>query len=171
MKWKILEYFKTYFSLNFRNANKLMVTVGFSFRKKRKAFCWLMNIRNSPLNHFSGLSLATVGLWWKLCTFVITSFDKQSEHFWQHSIIYLFLSMAVFLLTRSNWDVLLLFLHFDISLFKTLGNAKAFLLLAFLAFLSNGLVVKALDSKSRGPMFKATVWLQGQLSLSSFRGW
>ena len=35
---------------------------------------------------------------------------------------------------------------------------------------SNGLVVKALDSQSRGPMFKTTGWLQGQLSLSSFRG-
>ena len=35
---------------------------------------------------------------------------------------------------------------------------------------SNGLVVKALDSKFRGPVFKTTGWLQGQLSLSSFRG-
>ena len=35
---------------------------------------------------------------------------------------------------------------------------------------SNGLVVKALDSQSRGPMFETTGWLQGRLSLSSFRG-
>ena len=35
---------------------------------------------------------------------------------------------------------------------------------------SNGLVVKALVSQSRGPVFKTTRWLQGRLSLSSFRG-
>ena len=34
----------------------------------------------------------------------------------------------------------------------------------------NGLVVKALDSQSRGPMFKTTGWLQGWLSLSSVWG-
>ena len=34
----------------------------------------------------------------------------------------------------------------------------------------NGLVVKMLDSQSRGPVFKTTGWLQGRLSLSSFRG-
>ena len=34
----------------------------------------------------------------------------------------------------------------------------------------NGLVVKALNSRSRGPAFKTTAWLQGRLSLSSFRG-
>ena len=33
---------------------------------------------------------------------------------------------------------------------------------------SNGIVVKVLDSQSRGPVFKTTGWLQGQLSLSSF---
>ena len=32
------------------------------------------------------------------------------------------------------------------------------------------LVVKVLDFQSRGPVFKATGWLQGWLSLSSFRG-
>ena len=36
---------------------------------------------------------------------------------------------------------------------------------------SNGLVVKVLDSQSRGPMFKTTGWLQGWLSLSSIWGW
>ena len=36
--------------------------------------------------------------------------------------------------------------------------------------LNHGLVVKALDSQSRGPVFKTTGWLQGRLSLSSFRG-
>ena len=35
---------------------------------------------------------------------------------------------------------------------------------------SNGLVVKVLDSQSRGPVFKTTGWLQGRLSLSSSRG-
>ena len=35
---------------------------------------------------------------------------------------------------------------------------------------ANGLVVKLLDSQSRGPMFKTTGWLQGRLSLSFFRG-
>ena len=29
---------------------------------------------------------------------------------------------------------------------------------------SNGLVVKTLDSQSRGPLFKTTGWLQGRLS-------
>ena len=33
-----------------------------------------------------------------------------------------------------------------------------------------GLVVKALDSQSRGPVFKTAGWLQGRLSLSSSRG-
>ena len=33
-----------------------------------------------------------------------------------------------------------------------------------------GQVVKALDSQSRGPVFKTTGWLQGRRSLSSFRG-
>ena len=35
---------------------------------------------------------------------------------------------------------------------------------------SNSLVVKALDSKSRGPELKTTGWLQSRLSLSSFLG-
>ena len=34
--------------------------------------------------------------------------------------------------------------------------------------ISNGLVVKALDSQSRGPVLKTTGLLQGRLSLSSF---
>ena len=34
----------------------------------------------------------------------------------------------------------------------------------------NGLVVKAMDSRSRGPIFKTTERLQGRLSLSSFLG-
>ena len=34
---------------------------------------------------------------------------------------------------------------------------------------TNGLVVKTLDSQSSGPVFKTTGWLQGRLSLSSFR--
>ena len=35
--------------------------------------------------------------------------------------------------------------------------------------ISNGLVVKALDSQSKGPVLKTTGLLQGRLSLSSFR--
>ena len=35
--------------------------------------------------------------------------------------------------------------------------------------ISNDLVVKALDSQSRGPVLKTTGLLQGRLSLSSFR--
>ena len=35
---------------------------------------------------------------------------------------------------------------------------------------SNGVVVKLLDSQSRDPVLKTTGWLQGRLSLSSFRG-
>ena len=35
--------------------------------------------------------------------------------------------------------------------------------------ISNGLVVKALDSQFRGPVLKTTGLLQGRLSLSSFR--
>ena len=35
---------------------------------------------------------------------------------------------------------------------------------------SSSLVVKALDSQSRSPVFKITGWLQGRLSLSSFQG-
>ena len=34
----------------------------------------------------------------------------------------------------------------------------------------NGLVVKALNFQSRGPVFKTTGWSQGWLSLSSFQG-
>ena len=37
-------------------------------------------------------------------------------------------------------------------------------------YADNGPVVMVLDSQSRGPGFKTTGWLQGQLSLSSFRG-
>ena len=40
----------------------------------------------------------------------------------------------------------------------------------YLNLWSNGLVVKALDSQSRGPVFKTAGWLQGRLSLSSSRG-
>ena len=47
---------------------------------------------------------------------------------------------------------------------------KHFLLQIFFCKLTNGLVVKALDYQSRGPVLKTTEWLQGGLSLSSFRG-
>ena len=35
---------------------------------------------------------------------------------------------------------------------------------------SKGLVIKVLDSQTRGPVFKTTGWLNGWLNLSSFRG-
>ena len=35
---------------------------------------------------------------------------------------------------------------------------------------SNGLVVKVLDSESRGPVLKTIEWFQSRLSFSSFRG-
>ena len=38
------------------------------------------------------------------------------------------------------------------------------------AFFDLRVVVKALDSQSRGPVFKTAGWLQGRLSLSSSRG-
>ena len=41
---------------------------------------------------------------------------------------------------------------------------------AFVMLWSNGLVVKALDSQSKSLVFKTIGWLQGRLSLSSFRG-
>ena len=51
------------------------------------------------------------------------------------------------------------------------NNKKLILFVTIDPFLwSNGLVVKALDSQSRSPMFKTTGWFQGRLSLSSFRG-
>ena len=37
-------------------------------------------------------------------------------------------------------------------------------------YMVNGLVVKALDSQSRGPVLKTAGWLQGRLNLSSSRG-
>ena len=48
---------------------------------------------------------------------------------------------------------------------------SSLILLLYTLLWSNGLVVKALDSQSRGLMFKTTGWLKGQFSLSSFRGW
>ena len=38
------------------------------------------------------------------------------------------------------------------------------------SYRSNGLVVKVLDSQSRGPVFKTTGWLQGRFNSSSFQG-
>ena len=40
----------------------------------------------------------------------------------------------------------------------------------FLNLHVNGLVVKALNCQSKGPWFETSGWLQGRLSLSSFRG-
>ena len=41
----------------------------------------------------------------------------------------------------------------------------------FVFLWSSGLVVKALDSHYRGPVFKTTGWLKSCLSCSSFPGW
>ena len=49
--------------------------------------------------------------------------------------------------------------------------SSLFVFLSKKRLVQDGLVVKALDYQSRGPVFKTTGWLQGWLSLSSFRGW
>ena len=54
------------------------------------------------------------------------------------------------------------------NILKTNGDQKDEKLEAIHNIL--GLVVKALDSQSRGLKFKATWWLEGRLSLSSFCG-
>ena len=53
--------------------------------------------------------------------------------------------------------------------FSTFSVLEPFLIVPIVAA-SNGLVVKALDFQTRGPVFKTTGWFQGRLSLSSFRG-
>ena len=53
--------------------------------------------------------------------------------------------------------------------FSTFSVLEPFLIVPIVAA-SNGLVVKAQDFQSRGPVFKTTGWFQGRLSLSSFRG-
>ena len=50
---------------------------------------------------------------------------------------------------------------------ESIWNLKYFIFLKWL--FENCLAVKALDSQSRGPGFKTTGWLRGQLSLSFFR--
>ena len=64
-----------------------------------------------------------------------------------------------------------LFSEFGKNFFHCFGITCC-LLITFSSFpYEHRWVVKGLDSQSRGPMFKTTGWLQGQLSLSSFRGW
>ena len=60
--------------------------------------------------------------------------------------------------------------NFDINKLKL--NKKGVLgnYVYYIGLWSNGLVVKALDSQFRGPVFKTAGWLQGRLSLSSSRG-
>ena len=60
--------------------------------------------------------------------------------------------------------------NFDINKLKL--NKKGVLgnYVYYTGLWSNGLVVKVLDSQSRGPVFKTAGWLQGRLSLSSSRG-
>ena len=60
---------------------------------------------------------------------------------------------------RIYWTAYCIVLFFSIQHFGKLGVNL------------NGLVVKVLDSQSRSLMVKTIGWLQGQLSLSSFRGW
>ena len=73
-----------------------------------------------------------------------------------------------FFLPLHGWHFLLIF-----SLVVVLTLFQLFLSIISLRFLSglwsHDLVVKAVDSKSRGPGLKTTGWLQGQLSLSSFQ--
>ena len=56
------------------------------------------------------------------------------------------------------------------KLFQELPRVAPKLSKALAILWSNVLVGKVLDSQSRGPVFKTTAWLQGRLSLSSFRG-
>ena len=53
----------------------------------------------------------------------------------------------------------------DLSIKLNRTNALLFEMTKYVS-----LVVKALDSQSRGPVFKTAGWLQGRLSLSSSRG-
>ena len=59
---------------------------------------------------------------------------------------------------------------FPESLWHSLVNVSSALTTRPSLGASDGLVVKALDSQSRGPVIKTAGWLQGRLSLSSFRG-
>ena len=66
---------------------------------------------------------------------------------------------------------------FSLVLWSLLGDIfeSTLILVVFIGWLfwkysNNGLVVKVLDCRSRGPVFKTTGWLQSQLSLSSFWG-
>ena len=56
------------------------------------------------------------------------------------------------------------------SYYQPLGRGKLLILRGKLLILPNGVVVKMLDSQFRGPVFKTTGWLQGQLSLSFLTG-
>ena len=62
------------------------------------------------------------------------------------------------------------FLMIHVPIFDAVGGIHPFQILRGTYTWSNGLVVKALDSQSRSPVFKTTEWLQGRLSPSSFRG-
>ena len=62
--------------------------------------------------------------------------------------------------------------HIFMTMSKTtiLAQICLYVVNFLLVLLFYGLVVKALDSQSRGPVFKTTGWFQGRLSLSSFQG-
>ena len=70
-----------------------------------------------------------------------------------------------YLYTFINFEV---FLKSLMEIWAERVNLAVFVKHRFLFLLS--LVFKVLDSQSRGPVFKTTGWLQGRLSLSSFRG-
>ena len=57
-----------------------------------------------------------------------------------------------------------------ISLFLITEASCGLCVVSIAIFYNYGLVVKALDSQSKSLVFKTTGWLQGRLSLSSFRG-
>ena len=71
---------------------------------------------------------------------------------------------------RAQFQMWILALHLAVHIsFKPNFNRVKVLVPDFILW-SDGLVVKSLDSQSRGPVFKTTGWLQGRLSLSFFRG-
>ena len=116
------------------------------------------------LSHWWVVALFTSALPVLKGYFPCTSFSLY--HFFMSSklvfLAFFFTSLAAFfglvLVSISSWAIISWNLNFLLS-FTTEWSLW-----------SGGLVVKSLDSQFRGPMFKSTRWLQGRLSLSSFRG-
>ena len=98
-------------------------------------------LTKSPGNSLSFRWKGTVTLYWNL----------GSEHL-----------LTSTLLTKLLASLLYYVLYCSLFFYATFWKTRVKL---------NGLVVKALDSQSRNPVFKINGWIQGQLSLSSFWGW